>query len=109
MDATVVSFDSQPWKNAEIIHQIEQIHRDYPDLEGALVVFLRGALDKLEKFMEEFKQGFPTSKATPEERWLAFRRPTNDLNEGALGLLCQMYCQLSNIEFGQLNNRLMCT
>lgn len=109
IDATVVSFDSQPWKNAEIIHQIERIHRDYPDLEGALVVFLRGALDKLEKFTEEFKQGFPISKATPEECWLAFRQPTNDLNEGALGLLHQMYRQLSNIEFGQLNNRLMCT
>jgi hypothetical protein len=101
------SLDGQPWQDAIVIHEIEKTYSDYPDLEGALVAFFKGALDKLETFTGEFKEGSPLSKATPEERWLAFRRPTNDRNEGTLGLLRRMYRRFSNIKFGQLNARLM--
>jgi hypothetical protein len=107
IDAAAGSPDGLPWEDANVIHKIEEIHPSYPDLNGALVAFFQGALDKLEKFTEEFKEGSPLSKATPEERWLAFRRPTNDRNEGALGLLRRMYRRFSNIKFGQLNARLM--
>jgi hypothetical protein len=107
IDAATSSFDGKPWEDASVIHKIEEIHPEYPDLEDALVAFFQGALDKLETFTEEFSEGSPLSKATPEERWLAFRRPTNDQNEGALGLLRRMYRRFSNIKFGQLNARLM--
>ncbi|KAF9779153.1 hypothetical protein BJ322DRAFT_1172093, partial [Thelephora terrestris] len=107
IDPAMCSLDGQPWQNADVIHKIEKVYPDYPDLEGALVAFFEGALDKLGTFTEEFKEGSPISKATPEERWLAFRRPTNDRNEGTLGLLRCMYRRFSNIKFGQLNARLM--
>ena len=107
IDAAASSLDGQPWQDPSVIHQIEETYLDYPDLKGALVAFFQGALDKLEKFTEEFKEGSPLSKATPEERWLAFRRVTNDRNEGTLGLLRRMYRRFSNIKFGQLNARLM--
>jgi len=107
IDAAAGSLDGQPWEDADIIHKIEGIYPDYPDLKGALVAFFQGALDKLETFTEEFKEGSPLSKATPEDRWRAFRRPTNDRNEGALGLLRCMYRRYSNIKFRQLNARLM--
>ena len=107
IDATKCSLNGQPWGHIDVIHTIEEIYPNYPDLEGALVAFLRGALEKLETFTKEFEEGSPLSKATPEERWLAFRRPTNDRNEGALGLLRRMYRRFSNIRFGQLNARLM--
>ncbi|KAF9645629.1 hypothetical protein BDM02DRAFT_3262776 [Thelephora ganbajun] len=107
IDSTVASPDGQPWQDTNVIHKIEKIHPHYPDLEGALIAFFQGALNKLEKFTEEFKEGSPLSKATPEEHWLAFRQPTNDRNEGSLGLLRCMYRRFSNIKFGQLNARLM--
>ena len=107
IDAAVGSPDGQPWEDINIIHKIEEIYPDYPDLNGALVAFFQGALDKLETFTAEYKEGSPLSKATPEERWLAFRRPTNDRNEGTLGLLRRMYRRFSNIKFRQLNARLM--
>lgn len=103
----VNSLDGQPWQDPSVIRKIEETYLDYPDLEGALVAFFRGALEKLETFTEEFKDGSPLSKATPEQRWLAFRRVTNDRNEGTLGLLRRMYRRYSNIKFGQLNARLM--
>ena len=107
IDAAAGSLNGQPWGDADVLHKIEENYSDYPDLEGALVAFFQGALDKLETFTEEFKEGSPLSKATPEQRWLAFRRPTNDRNEGTLGLLRCMYRRYSNIRFGQLNARLM--
>jgi len=107
IDAATSSFDGKPWEDASVIDKVEEIHLKYPDLEGALKAFFQGALDKLETFTDEFKEGSPLSKATPEERWRAFRRPTNDRNEGALGLLRRMYRQFSNIRFGQLNAQLM--
>lgn len=107
IDAATGSLDGKSWEDTSVIHAIEEIYLEYPDLEGALVAFFQGALDKLETFTEEFKEGSPLSKATPEERWLAFRRPTNDRNEGALGLLRRMYRRFSNIKFSQLNARLM--
>jgi hypothetical protein len=107
INPAAASLDGQPWRDASVIHKIEEMYPHYPDLKGALVAFFQGALVKLEKFTEEYKEGSPLSKATPEERWLAFRRPTNDRNEGALGLLRRMYRRFSNIKFGQLNARLM--
>ena len=73
IDLTKASFDGRPWHNSTIIHKIEETYLLYPDLKGALVAFFQGALVKLEKFTEEYKEGSPLSKATPEERWLAFR------------------------------------
>lgn len=107
IDAVAGSIDGKPWRDINIIHKIEEIYPHYPNLEGALVAFFQGALEKLDTFTEEFEEGSPLSKATAEERWLAFRRPTNDRNEGALGLLRRMYRRFSNIKFGQLNARLM--
>ena len=108
IDSSAGALDGKPWRNVDIIQKVEQSYLDYPDLKGALGAFFRGALKKLEKFTSEFEEGSPLSRATPEQRWLAFRRPTNDLNEGALGLLRRTYRQFSNIKFGQLNARLMC-
>ena len=106
IDSAVCSLDGRPWHNPSVIHKIKQVYPNYPNLKGALVAFLQGALDKLESFTEEFKEGSPISKATPEEHWRAFRWPTNDLNEGSLGLLRCYYWRYSNIRFGQLNARL---
>jgi hypothetical protein len=107
IDTVAGSPDGQPWEDINLIHKIEEIYPDYPDLNGALVAFFQGALDKLETFTAEYKEGSPLSKATPGEHWLAFRRLTNDKNEGILGLLCRMYRRFLNIKFGQLNARLM--
>lgn len=108
INSLTAALTAKPWQHVDIIQKVECSYLDYPDLEGALVAFFKGALKKLETFTSEFEEGSPISKATPEQRWLAFRRPTNDLNEGALGLLRRMYRRFSNIKFGQLNARIMC-
>ena len=108
IDSTTGALDGQPWQNVAVIQIIEKSYRDFPDLPGALTAFFQGALDKLEKFTEEYKKGNPISMATPEQHWRGFRRLTNCKNEGSLGVMRQMYRQYSNMRFGQLNARLMC-
>ena len=108
IDSTTGTLDGLPWQNVDVIRKIEQSYLEYPDLAGALVAFFQGALDKLEKFTEEFKKGSPISMATPEQRWRSFRLLTNDKNEGSLGMCRLLYRRYSNIRFGQLNAWLMC-
>ena len=108
IDSTAGALDNQPWKNVDVIQKIEQNYLEYPDLTGALVAFFQGALNKMEKFTEEFEKGSPISMATPEQRRLGHRHPTNCKSEGSLGMCRLQYRRYGNMKFGQLNARLIC-
>ena len=101
------SFDGQPWENGEAVDIIIKNQHLYPHLRPLLVQFFSGALETWKRFTSEFEPGSKISTLTPEERYLAFRRPSNDLNEGSLGILRQMYRSFPNITLRRLNSRLM--
>jgi len=101
------TFNGRPWENPEAIHIIRNNQHHYPHLRSLLVAFFSGALKTWKRFTKEFEPGSKISNLTPEERYLAFRRPTNDINEGSLGFLRQMYRSFPNITLWRLNARLM--
>ena len=101
------SLDGQPWENPIAINTILQNRHLYPHLRPLLVEFLTGALETWKRFTKEFEPGSNISNLTPEERYFAFRQPSNDKNEGSLGLLRGMYRSFPNITLRRLNSRLM--
>jgi hypothetical protein len=104
---TTGSLDGQPWENGEAVDIIVQNQHHYPHLRPLLIEFFSGALETWKRFTKEFAPGSTISNLTPEERYLAFRRPANDMNEGSLGVLRQMYRSFPNITLRRLNSRLM--
>ena len=101
------SLDGQPWENGEVVEIIIKTQHLYPHLRPLLIQFFSGALETWKRFTAEFEPGSKISNLTPEERYRAFRRPSNDLNEGSLGVLRQMYRSFPNITLRRLNSRLM--
>jgi len=102
------TLDKQPWYNPDVITTILRDWDQYPHLRSALVAYFEGALEAWKSFTHDVLGNPKLSAATPEQRYMAFRRPANDLNEGAFGLLRQTVRTFPRITFGQLNARLMC-
>lgn len=105
---TTATFDGQPWHNPDAIASILRDQHRYPHLRSALIAFFKGALEGWERFTRNVLDNPKLSASTPEQRYEAFRRPANDLNEGALGLMRRTFRNFPRITFGQLNARLMC-
>ena len=108
VSSSTATFDGQMWHNPDMIAIILRERSRYPHLRSALVAFFEGALETWETFTRDVLGNPTLLAATPEQRYMAFRRPANDLNEGALGLLRRSYRAFPRITFGQLNARLMC-
>jgi hypothetical protein len=105
---TTATFDGQPWHNPDVIASILRDRNQYPHLKSALVAFFKGVLESWERFTLDVLDNPTLSAATPEQRYEAFRRPANDLNEGAVGVMRRTFRDFPRITFGQLNARLMC-
>ena len=75
------TLDSQPWQNETAIELILKSRNDLPNLQDALVLFFKGALETWERFTTEFRPNSDAMLATPEERTRAWRPSTNDDNE----------------------------
>ena len=101
------TFDGQPWKNPEAVEIIQSNQHLYPHLRPLLIAFSSGALKTWKRFTKDLGPGSKVSTLTSDERYMAFRHPTNDLNEGSLGLLRLMYRSFPNITLRSLNSRLM--
>lgn len=108
VSAVTATFDGQPWYDPDTIAIILRHRNQYPHLRSALVAFFKGALKTWKVFTQDVLKNPKLSAATPEQRHTAFRRPANDLNEGALGLLRRTFRSFPRITFGQLNARLTC-
>jgi hypothetical protein len=102
------TLDGQPWYNPDAIAIILRDRNRHPHLRSALIAFFEGALETWILFTRDVLNNPKLSAATPEQRYMAFRRPANDANEGALGLLRRTYRTFPRITFGQLNARLTC-
>ena len=101
------SLDKRPWESLEFMEYISVHQEKYPHLRQALVGFFKGALETWERFTPEFRVGSDAMNTTDEEKLLAFRSPTNDINESQLGIKRQMARRAPNMTEHQFNARLM--
>jgi hypothetical protein len=101
------ALDGQPWESPEFMEYISASKQEYPHLRRALIGFFKGALETWERFIPEFHAGSDAMNTTDEEKLLAFRSPTNDINESQLGIKRQMARRAPNMTEHQFNTRLM--
>jgi hypothetical protein len=98
----------EKWDNENAIDFIRANLDSFPHLREVLIAFFKGALETWKEFTKDILGDPKVTGATPEQRRIAFRHPTNDLNEGALGTLRQEYRAYPNITFSMVNAKLMC-
>ena len=101
------ALDGKPWESLEFMDYISTHKQKYPHLRRALVGFFKGALETWERFTPEFRKDSGAMNTTDEEKLLAFRGPTNDLNESQLGIKRQMARRAPSMTEHQFNARLM--
>ena len=101
------SLDGRPWDSPEFMEYVAVQQQKYPHLRRALVEFFKGALETWERFTPEFRADSSAMNTTDEEKLLAFRSPTNDVNESQLGIKRQMARRAPNMTEHQFNARLM--
>ena len=102
------TLDGEPWHNPDAISIILGDRDRYPHLKSALVEYFKGTLESWRRFTRDLLDNPKLSAATPEQRYLAFRYPVNDHNEGALGYMRRITRAFPRLTFAQLDARLMC-
>lgn len=101
------SLDGQSWESPGFMDYISTHQEKYPCLRRALIGFFKGALETWERFTPEFREDSDAMNTTNEEKLLAFRSPTNDINESQLGIKRQMARRAPNMTEHQFNARLI--
>ena len=104
----VATLYGEEWDNANVIEVIQTRRDSLPHLRELLIAFFQGALETWNRFTKDISKDPKITGATPEQRCLAFRHPTNDQNEGALGLLRRECRAYPNITFNMVNAKLLC-
>lgn len=104
----VATLYGENWDNMDVIEVIKTRKDSLPHLRELLIAFFQGALETWNRFTEDISKDPKVTGATPEQRCLAFRHPTNDQNEGALGLLRRECRAYPNITFNMVNAKLLC-
>ena len=108
VSSETATLDGRPWHNPDVISIIVSDRDCYPHLKSALVEYFKGTLETWRKFTRDVLDNPKLSAATPEQRYLAFRYPVNNSNEGALGLMRRTVRAFPRLTFAQLNARLTC-
>ncbi|KAI9064676.1 hypothetical protein FKP32DRAFT_1611112 [Trametes sanguinea] len=78
MTSNTAALDGKEWERCEVIDAVLALAPELPHLRDVLRTFLDGLLHTWERFTAEFAEG--------EELDRVYLLPTNDHNEGALGL-----------------------
>ena len=97
------SMDGKLWQNPDAVDAVHKLAPNLPYLQPVLVSFFEGALVSWQRFTVEFEEGGLVLGLSPSERDEAWRPPTNDLNEGALGSLRSQLRQKPNMTILQFN------
>lgn len=81
------TMDGKPWHNSEVVEAVHRLAPTLPYLKSVLIAFCKGALETWKRFSTEFEEGGKILGLSTSEKDRAWRPPTNDVNEGALGSL----------------------
>jgi hypothetical protein len=110
-DENLKTFDGQDLDSDSlaIMAAVDEVRKKY-DLKhfwAILAAFFRGAHAKWVVFTEEFAEDGKIAKLSPEQRRLAFLNTTNDVNEGALGMLRIALRRAPNVSLFTFNSLAM--
>ncbi|KDQ05523.1 hypothetical protein BOTBODRAFT_122691, partial [Botryobasidium botryosum FD-172 SS1] len=104
-DYKTAVLDGKPWTRPDLIEAIARLAPTLPHLEAVFVAFCEGALETWGRFTGEYDEGGAIASASPAQRELAFMKPTNDHNEGALGSMRVCSRQAPRMTLEQQNAR----
>ena len=82
-DATL---EGSEWMESHMFSVVTNESKNLLHLHKVLVEFLKAAHTTWERFISKFVKGGQVKSLTPHEMILAFMPPTNDANEGILGM-----------------------
>jgi hypothetical protein len=97
------TMDRKPWDNPTAMEAVYELAPTLPHLEPLLVAFCKGALETWKDFTAEFEEGGSIIDLSSSEKDRAWRPPTNDVNEGALGALRSHLHKKPNTRILQFN------
>jgi hypothetical protein len=101
------TFLNRPIKNPEVYRAMMSLAPQLPHLPAMIQAFFRGAHTKWLNFVTEFAENGQLSKMSKEDRAAAFLSTTNDLNEGALGMLRVALRKMPNLSLQGYNARML--
>jgi hypothetical protein len=101
------TFEGKEVEHPKIIDAVLRAAADLPHLLVMIAAFFRGAHSKLVEFVQEFEAGGDIAGLSTEERAAAFLSTTNDVNEGALGMLRVALCKSPNMGLVSYNARML--
>jgi hypothetical protein len=101
------TFEGKQVEHPKVIHAVLRAAVDLPHLPAMIAAFFRGAHAKLDEFVEEFKSDGDIAGLSAEERAAAFLSTTNDVNEGALGMLRVALRKSPNLSLISYNARML--
>jgi hypothetical protein len=107
VSSVTCALDGLPWESLEFMEHVSTNQKKYPHLRRTLIGFFKGALETWERFTPEFRADSDAMNTTDEEKLLAFRSPTNDINESQLGIKRRMARLAPNMTEHQFNAHLM--
>jgi hypothetical protein len=102
------TFEGKQVEHPKVIHAVLRAAVDLPHLPAMIAAFFRGAHAKLDEFVEEFKSDGDIAGLSTEERAAAFLSTTNDVNEGALGMLRVALRKSPNLSLISYNHCVKC-
>jgi hypothetical protein len=91
----------------EVFYCVYAHATDLPHLPAIVLAFFQGTHEKLIKFTHEFAKDGTIAQMTAEQHATAFIDPTNDVNKGALGVLCIAMCRMLHLSLEGLNQQMM--
>ncbi|EIW73849.1 hypothetical protein CONPUDRAFT_78464, partial [Coniophora puteana RWD-64-598 SS2] len=98
---------SDRWENHQTMAVVHGMAESLPHLSGALISFLRGAVEGWERFSAEFRDDGEIAALSETERQDAWMSSTNDANEGALGTFRQLQNKNPGTSMHQVNARMV--
>jgi hypothetical protein len=102
-----LTFEGKNVARPEVIYAVLRAAVHLPHLPVMIAAFFRGAHAKLIEFVKEFEAGGDIAGLSLEERAAAFLSTTNDVNEGALGMLRVALRKSPNLSLVAYNARMM--
>jgi hypothetical protein len=101
------TFTGEAMAQPEVFDAVIKLSSSLPYLPAILGAFFRGAHAKWITFTAEFAQTEQIANLSPAERRAAFLSTTNDVNEGALGMLRVALRKFPNLSLEGYNARMM--
>lgn len=101
------AFNGEAIDRPDVFYAVQARANTLPQLKNIIGAFFCAARVKWEGFSQEYQVNGTIAKMTPVQRHAAFLSTTNDVNEGALGLLRVVLRRAPNLSLQGYNARML--